>query len=119
MSGDKNREPGNVVGNLGKGFGCNQEGITDVETVIVLIAFVVVSSVFAFTALSTDLFATDKAKQTIHSFLAETGGTMELKRSVSGTNDVTGSAGYVSDLSFGLPTPPVVRTRICHWVRPL
>ena len=65
-----------MVGNLGKGFGCNQEGITDVETAIVLIAFVVVSSVFAFTALSTDLFATDKAKQTIYAFLAETGGTI-------------------------------------------
>ena len=65
-----------------------------------LIAFVVVSSVFAFGALSTGLFATDKAKQTIHAGLDETSGTMEPKSSVSATNDVTGSAGYVSDLAF-------------------
>ena len=64
------------------------------------IAFVVVSSVFAFGTLSTGLFATDKAKQTIHAGLYETSGTMEPKSSVSATNDVTGSAGYVSDLSF-------------------
>jgi len=66
----------------------------------VLIAFVMVYSVFAFASLSTGLFATDKAKQTIHAGLDETSGTMELKSSVSATNDVTGSAGYVSDLSF-------------------
>ena len=36
-----------------------RSGITGLETAIVLIAFVVVSSVFAFAALSTGLFSSD------------------------------------------------------------
>ena len=78
----------------------DQRGITGLETAIVLIAFVVVSSVFAFAALSTGLFTTDKAKSTIHAGLAETQGTMEMKGSLIATAATTGSNGTVSDLSF-------------------
>ncbi len=49
----------------------DQRGITGLETAIVLIAFVVVSSVFAFAALSTGLFANDKANETHTAGLAE------------------------------------------------
>ena len=49
----------------------DQRGITGLETAIVLIAFVVVSSVFAFAALSTGLFSSDKAKETIQAGLAD------------------------------------------------
>jgi flagellin FlaB len=42
----------------------DQRGITGLETAIVLIAFVVVSSVFAFAALSTGLFSSDKVGET-------------------------------------------------------
>ena len=59
-----------------------QRGITGLETAIVLIAFVVVSSVFAFAALSTGLFSADKAKETIGAGLAEARGSMELRGSV-------------------------------------
>ena len=38
----------------------DQRGITDLETAIVLIAFVVVASVFAFAVLSTGLLASEK-----------------------------------------------------------
>ncbi len=44
-----------------------------------LIAFVVVSSVFAFAALSTGLFSSDKAKETILVGLAETGAAWNSK----------------------------------------
>ena len=44
-----------------------------------LIAFVVVSSVFAFAALSTGLFSNDKAKETILVGLAETGAAWNSK----------------------------------------
>ena len=54
----------------------DQRGITGLETAIVLIAFVVVSSVFAFAALSTGLFSSDKAKETITAGLAENRGTL-------------------------------------------
>lgn len=60
----------------------NQRGITGLETAIVLIAFVVVSSVFAFAALSTGLFSSDKAKETIKAGLDEARGTIDLRGSV-------------------------------------
>ncbi|MCI0785506.1 MAG: hypothetical protein J4O09_04260 [Chloroflexi bacterium] len=75
----------NLVAKLKGGlrpFMPDQRGITGLETAIVLIAFVVVSSVFAFAALSTGLFSSDVAKQTIQAGLAETRGTLELKGSV-------------------------------------
>lgn len=49
-----------------------QRGITGLETAIVLIAFVVVASVFAFTILSVGVFASEANKQTIHAGLKET-----------------------------------------------
>ena len=76
-----------------------QRGITGLETAIVLIAFVVVSSVFAFAALSTGLFSADKAKETIQAGLAETRGSMELKGSVILTATKT-TTGTVSTIAF-------------------
>jgi flagellin FlaB len=49
-----------------------QKGITGLETAIVLIAFVVVASVFAFTILSAGVFSSEANKQTIHAGLKET-----------------------------------------------
>ncbi len=78
----------------------DQRGITGLETAIVLIAFVVVSSVFAFAALSTGLFTTDKAKETIHAGLSEARGTMELKGSVVANATEAGTAGLVKTITF-------------------
>jgi flagellin FlaB len=79
----------------------DQRGITGLETAIVLIAFVVVSSVFAFAELSTGLFSSDKAKETHTAGLAESRGTLELKglvvAKVSGT---TGATGVVTSIEF-------------------
>ena len=74
----------------------DQRGITGLKTAIVLIAFVVVSSVFAFSALSTGLFSSDKAKETIQAGLAETRGSMELKGSVILEADGTSTATSVA-----------------------
>jgi archaeal flagellin FlaB len=81
-------------------LGRDQRGITGLETAIVLIAFVVVSSVFAFAALSTGLFTTDKAKDTIHAGLSEARGTMEMKGSIIATAGTTGNNGTVDQLTF-------------------
>ena len=73
-----------VTGNLGPRLTAwlpDQKGITGLESAIVLIAFVVVSSVFAFAALSTGLFSSDKAKETISAGLAETRGHPGAERS--------------------------------------
>jgi archaeal flagellin FlaB len=86
----------NRAGALGR----DQRGITGLETAIVLIAFVVVSSVFAFAALSTGLFTTDKAKETIHAGLSQARGTMEMKSRVIATADTTGNNGTIDKLTF-------------------
>ena len=59
-----------------------KKGITGLETAIVLIAFVVVSSVFAFAALSTGLFSSDRSKETINAGLKEASGTLEVRGSL-------------------------------------
>lgn len=81
-------------------FWKDNRGITGLETAIVLIAFVVVSTEFAFAALSTGLFSSDKSKETIHAGLAETRGSMELKGSVILTASTTGTSGVISDIAF-------------------
>jgi flagellin FlaB len=50
----------------------SQKGITGLETAIVLIAFVVVASVFAFTILSAGVFSSEGNKHTIHEILKAT-----------------------------------------------
>ena len=78
----------------------NQGGITGLETAIVLIAFVVVSSVFAFSALSTGMFSSDKGRETITAGLAQTRSTMKLKGSVIGTAQTTGTTANLTTISF-------------------
>ena len=78
-----------------------ENGITGLETAIVLIAFVVVSSVFAFAALSTGMFSSDKARETITAGLAQTRSTMELKGSVIGTSDgANGTTAAITNIAF-------------------
>jgi flagellin FlaB len=50
-----------------------EKGVTGLETAIILIAFVVVASVFAFTVLSTGIFSAERGKETIHAGLRERG----------------------------------------------
>ena len=78
----------------------DQRGITGLETAIVLIAFVVVSSVFAFAALSTGLFSSDKAKETIQAGLAETRGSMELKGGVIIEAQTFGTTAGATTIAF-------------------
>ena len=91
----------NILSNLLLRFRSDQRGITGLETAIVLIAFVVVSSVFAFAALSTGLFSSDKAKETISAGLAEARGTLELKGSVVATGiGTTGTTAAITSIVF-------------------
>ncbi len=56
-----------------------KEGITGLETAIILIAFVIVASVFAYVVLSAGLYSSQKAKQAVNSGLESTMSTIELK----------------------------------------
>jgi len=59
-----------------------ERGITGLETAIILIAFVVVAAVFAYTALSAGLFATQKSQEAVYSGLEEVQSTMTIKGAV-------------------------------------
>ena len=61
-----------------------QQGITGIETAIILIAFVIVASVFAYVVLSAGLFSTQKAKEAIHAGLDEAKSTIEIKGNIYG-----------------------------------
>ena len=56
-----------------------ERGVTGLETAIILIAFVVVASVFAFTVLSTGIFSSERGKETVFAGLEEAQGTLEPK----------------------------------------
>lgn len=66
----------------------NQKGITGLETAIILIAFVVVSSVFAYTVLSAGLFSSQKSSEAVYSGLEEASSTMQLDGAVLGFGTV-------------------------------
>ena len=86
-------------------------GITGLETAIVLIAFVVVSSVFAFAALSVGLFTSQKSQETIQAGLSESRGTIELKGSIdlqAVLTTVADEAAGGSGTSWTLASTPVV-----------
>ena len=63
----------------------NQQGITGIETAIILIAFVIVASVFAYVVLSAGLFSTQKAKEAITAGINEAQSTIEIKGNLYGT----------------------------------
>lgn len=77
-----------------------QRGITGLETAIILIAFVVVAAVFAYTALSAGLFSTQKGQEAVYSGLREAQSTLELRGGVIATANETGSDGRVKQVSF-------------------
>ena len=68
----------------------NESGITALETAIILIAFVVVAAIFAFTVLSTGTFLTERSKEAAYAGLQEVRGSMEMRGStvISGTTPV-------------------------------
>ena len=56
----------------------DQRGITGIETAIILISFIVVASVFAYTVLSAGIFASEKGRQAIHTGLGRVQGTLQV-----------------------------------------
>ncbi len=94
-----------------------EKGITGLETAIILIAFVVVASVFAFTVLSTGIFSSERSKETVYAGLAEAQSSLEPRGSLiaykgvltGGTETVFKVTFVVSNAVAGEPidlTPP-------------
>ena len=83
-----------------KKFLNREKGITGLETAIILIAFVVVAAVFAYTALSAGLFSTQKSQEAVYSGLKEAQSTLELRGGVIAVANTTGSSGTIAQLKF-------------------
>lgn len=83
-----------------KKFHNDESGITALETAIILIAFIVVASVFAFTILSAGTASTERGQEAIYSGLENVQSSMEVKGTVIAKEDTAGTA--LGDVVFTL-----------------
>jgi len=79
----------------------DERGITGLETAIILIAFVVVASVFAYTVLSAGIFSSQKGQEAVYAGLEEARASMSVKGSMFAYGNTTGN-GTVLGVSFCL-----------------
>ena len=56
----------------------NQDGLTGLETAIILIAFVTVAAVFAYSVLSAGLWSAERGKETVYAGVSQARANMEL-----------------------------------------
>jgi flagellin FlaB len=79
-----------------KGLHRGQKGITGLETAIILIAFVTVASVLAYSVLSAGIFSSEKGKAAVYKGLDQASASMEIRGSVL----ALATAGAVTDVKF-------------------
>lgn len=77
-----------------------ERGITGLETAIILIAFVVVATVFAFVVLTTGIFSSERGKETVFAGLQKARGTMEVRGGVV----ATAPGGVPTSIQFAVAT---------------
>jgi len=87
---------------LHKNLRRDERGITGLETAIILIAFVVVASVFAYTVLSAGIFSSQKGQEAVYAGLSEARATMEIKGSMFAWGNTSGNTSTVDAVSFTL-----------------
>jgi len=80
----------------------DERGITGLETAIILIAFVVVATIFAFVVLTTGVFSAERGKETVFAGLEKARGSAELRGGVVVT--ATGTTLAVDEIQFALAT---------------
>ena len=88
----------------------DEQGITGLETAIILIAFVVVATIFAFVVLTTGVFSAERGKETVFAGLEKARGSMEVRGGVvvtaTGTTlDVDAIQFAVANTAGGEPVP--------------
>ncbi len=81
-----------------------QRGMTGLETAIILIAFVTVASVLAYSVLSAGIFSAERGKETVYKGLESAQSTLEVKGSVLG---YTTNTSFISTvyITLGLTIP--------------
>ena len=80
----------------------DEQGITGLETAIILIAFVVVATIFAFVVLTAGVFSAERGKETVFAGLEKARGSAELRGGVVVT--ATGTTLTVDDVQFAIAT---------------
>ena len=80
-----------------------EDGITGLETAIILIAFVVVATVFAFVVLTTGVFSAERGKETVFAGLSKARGTAEVRGGIVLTTTGTTTL-VVDEVQFALAT---------------
>ncbi|MBI4287301.1 MAG: hypothetical protein HY671_02595 [Chloroflexi bacterium] len=78
----------------------DSRGITGLETAIILIAFVVVASVFAYTVLSAGVFSAQKGKEAIYGGLKKVSETLEPRGTVVAKDTTTPADGKIDQVIF-------------------
>ncbi len=78
-----------------------ERGITGLETAIILIAFVVIASVFAYTVLSAGIFSSQKGQEAVYAGLEGARATMKINGSVV----ATATGGAVTTVIFTVANP--------------
>jgi flagellin FlaB len=81
-------------------FNKNQSGQAALEAAIILIAFVVVASVFAFAVLSAGTASTERGEQAIYSGLESVQSSMSIKGAVIAESDLTATTPVVDHVVF-------------------
>jgi flagellin FlaB len=87
---------GNKFNRFFKGLHRGQKGITGLETAIILIAFVTVASVLAYSVLSAGIFSSEKGKAAVYKGLDQAASSMQLRGSVL----ALATGGVVTDIQF-------------------
>jgi len=80
----------------------DKRGITGLETAIILIAFVVVASVFAYTVLSAGIFSSQKGQEAVYTGLEQARSTLELKGEVVAKANATAVTEIIFSVSNAL-----------------
>jgi flagellin FlaB len=87
---------------LGRKMQRDERGITGLETAIILIAFVVVASVFAYTVLSAGIFSAQKGQEAVYTGLQQARSTLELKGDIVATANATAITQVIFSVSNAL-----------------
>ncbi len=82
----------------------HQRGMTGLETAIILIAFVTVASVLAYSVLSAGIFSAERGKETVYKGLEQAQATMEVNGSVLGISSDNATLDSVQ-FAVGLSIP--------------
>jgi flagellin FlaB len=88
-----------------KSLHVGQKGMTGLETAIILIAFVTVASVLAYSVLSAGIFSAEKGKETVYSGLESAQASMEIHGAVIGDAVTDNSSLDYIEFLVGLTIP--------------